>query len=149
MARKSIQERFWSKVDRSGDCWIWTAYRGITGYGIVGVDRRVQKAHRVAWQLTHGPIPHGACVLHRCDNPPCVNPAHLFLGTQAENVADRDAKGRHVPMSGERHGCAKLTTDQVIAIRADPRIHRLIAADYGVARTVISRIRRREWAHVP
>ena len=90
MAKLTIQERFWSKVDRSGKCWLWTASRNSSGYGKFDGEG----AHRVAWRLAYGVIPYGACVLHRCDMPRCVNPAHLWLGTQADNVADMVAKGR-------------------------------------------------------
>ena len=115
--RQSIAERFWTKVDRSGGpdaCWPWMGHRTRQGYGQVKILGKSTPAHRVAWELTNGPIPLGdhfgtTCACHRCDNPPCCNPAHLFLGTMADNVADRDAKGRGVflgptrPSSGEQH----------------------------------------------
>lgn len=92
--------RFWSHVDKSGECWEWTAARQPSGYGkmVVGSrldgSRRFPPSHRLAWELTHGPIPQGLHVLHHCDNPPCCNPAHRFLGTDADNAADKVAKGR-------------------------------------------------------
>lgn len=82
-------DRFWAKVDRSGDCWLWMGKR-IVKYGYFNHRR----AHRVAWELTHGDIPKGLYVLHSCDNPPCVNPAHLRLGTQFDNMADMHDRGR-------------------------------------------------------
>lgn len=90
--------RFWSKVDKSGDCWLWTGAKGkgLHAYGKVMIRRVTFKSSRVAYALTVGPIPDGMHVLHRCDNPPCVNPAHLFLGTHADNMADMNAKGRRV-----------------------------------------------------
>jgi hypothetical protein len=102
---------FWRRVavsDHSA-CWPWTSFRNERGYGIARLDGVRQKTHRYAWQMTNGPIPDGMCVLHRCDNPPCCNPAQLFLGTTEDNVADCIAKGRHAH--------AKLTADVARAIR--------------------------------
>ncbi len=98
MARKLIPlaDRFWIKVVRSGDdeCWGWSGTTN-KGYGRINVGGNMVLAHRVAWELTSGLIPPGMCVLHSCDNPPCVNPNHLFLGTHADNMRDMRAKGRH------------------------------------------------------
>lgn len=85
--------RFWAKVDRGDDCWEWTGIKDPNGYGRCGMFGETL-AHRVAWKLTREAIPGGLFVLHRCDNPPCCNPDHLFLGTQADNIADMDHKGR-------------------------------------------------------
>ena len=89
-----LTARFWPKVDKSGACWLWTA-AARNGYGQLRVGARIIQSHRVSWELHHGPIPEGLHVLHTCDNPSCVNPDHLWLGTHGENMADRDAKGRN------------------------------------------------------
>ena len=87
--------RFWKHVDKSVDCWIWTAARYPNGYGVFGLSRSaLMSAHRFSWTLAHGPIPPGMCVRHRCDVRTCVRPEHLVLGTQQENLADMSAKGR-------------------------------------------------------
>ena len=97
----AIEERFWPKVDvgMPSDCWIWKASKRPNGYGQIGVEGRrgrVEYAHRVSWQINFGSIPDGMQVLHKCDVKACVNPGHLFLGTQRDNVADAWAKGRAV-----------------------------------------------------
>lgn len=94
---------FWARVDKSGgddSCWPWTGCIGGFGYGSFAMDHVKYNAHRLAWILMNGPIPkgdgyHGTCVCHRCDNPRCCNPGHMFLASQAENLRDMNAKGRH------------------------------------------------------
>jgi len=94
----TLEQRFWRKVDRRGpdECWPWTGGKTPCGYGLIRSSGHghLRQTHRVSWILANGSIPRGMCVLHSCDNPPCCNPAHLWLGTHAENMADRDAKGR-------------------------------------------------------
>ena len=152
MARKSIQERFWLKVDRSGDCWIWMACRnGSTpehSYGRFRINGQTFHAHRIAWELTKGTIPEGLRVLHRCDNPPCCNPRHLFLGSQADNMQDCATKNRTT--RGSRNARAKLTSIDVLSIRSDPRPQIQIAATYNVDTSLICKIKRRKnWTHLP
>jgi hypothetical protein len=115
---------FWSRVQKDGPngCWEWTGPRAGKGYGRVHVGR-TWAAHRYAWFLTNGPIPEGLFVCHHCDNPPCCNPAHLFVGTATDNVRDCVRKGRHVPgdgegaPKGEKHRLAKLTAAGVEQMR--------------------------------
>jgi hypothetical protein len=95
-SRIPIEDRFWSKVEIGDDCWLWTAATTHDGYGLLGRPggRGMVTVHRLAWVIAFGPIPTGMHVLHTCDTPPCVNPAHLWLGTNADNIADKVAKGR-------------------------------------------------------
>ena len=87
--------RFWERVDTTGECWLWTGHRNEDGYGTLGWQYKQYSAHRLSYEIAYGAIPPGLCVCHRCDNPPCVRPDHLFLGTQADNMRDRYRKGRY------------------------------------------------------
>lgn len=116
----NIHDAFWAKVAKAGpdDCWLWTASRQ-GQYGCIGYAGKRERAHRISWMLNNGPIPAGMDVMHKCDNPLCVNPNHLQLGTHAENMHDRDRKGRCISPPGELCGRAKLTWDDVNKIRTD------------------------------
>jgi len=141
--------RFWSKVDiRSDDeCWIWTGTFVSRGYGGFKADGKMHRAHRYAYELANGPIEGDLCVCHSCDVPACVNPAHLWLGTNEENSADRHMKGRTI--SGESHYAARLTAADVRAIRVDGRPTSEIAAIYGVTASYVRSIKRRKkWRSV-
>jgi hypothetical protein len=168
--RLLLVDRFWALVDTSGDCWEWTASRMRSGYGRITVttDRGKSQAlaHRVAYELTHGPIPAGLVICHRCDNPACVRPDHLFADTQAVNMRDMTAKGRRArgerqglrlhpecAARGERVASAKLTAEQVREIRrsyeAGELTQKQIGRKYGVSQSGISLlIRRLNWRHV-
>lgn len=144
---------FWANVDRTGDCWLWMKACRTSGYGVARYRGRQYGAHRIAYELTHGPIPAGLFVCHKCDRPRCCRPDHLFLGTCADNVADKMAKGRHRPPRGEQCGMAKLTAEQVRAIRArraDGGVTLVqLAQEYGVnARTISKIVRGERWAHI-
>lgn len=133
-------------------CWLWTGYApksgNRAGYGEFDFKSgRRMLAHRASMLLLKGSEPGKQCVLHRCDNPPCVNPEHLFLGTSGDNMADRNEKGRQA--RGEGHASAKLTEEDVRAIRCDQRSNRELASIYGVFETTISEARRRKtWKHI-
>lgn len=136
----SIESRLWAKVNKSdGDgCWEWTGPRARGGYGILS-HGLLRRAHRISWTLTNGPIPVGLWVLHRCDNPPCVRPEHLFLGTGADNIADRQKKKRGRWLLGEDHHEAKLTEENVRYIRASYPIETIkgMAARFGVSTAAV------------
>jgi len=157
IGRSAVKDRQYI-IDRSepvteSGCWIWMAGRKSDGYGAVNFEGITTGAHRAAYTIFVGPIPRGMFVCHRCDVPPCVNPAHLFLGTNSDNMQDRDAKGRHRPVRGTTHPLAKLTEDRVRAIReryaAGGVYMRELAAEFGVSKTrVKDAIRQITWAHV-
>jgi len=145
-----VVQRFMSKVSVGDECWVWTAGRFTNGYGAFSLKGRLHRAHRMAFLLFSGDIPTGLCVCHRCDRPECVNPAHLFLGTSADNTADMVAKRRHA--AGARNGMAKLTEDDVREIRAcvqegDSQSH--VAKRFGVSACLVGLIvRRKSWPNV-
>ncbi len=144
---------FWLKIDKRGpdECWPWLASGDVRGYGQFGLlpagTRTMFYAHRIAYYLATGKQPGPLCVCHKCDNPSCCNPAHLFLGTQADNMADMRIKDRACVGSG--HGSSKLTEAQVLEIRASNAPGVALAAKYGVKRSTISLIKsRRCWKHI-
>jgi hypothetical protein len=155
-----IAERFWSKV-KKGDCWEFTGPFLPSGYGVFFISKRAKRpqmpAHRFSWELHHGPIPPGMKVCHKCDNPPCIRPDHLFLGTQQENLADMRAKGRAKPPPrvthrGQATWNARLTEPQVLEIRRlaaqglkATAVGRAIGVDRYLVRGVLEG---RTWKHV-
>lgn len=162
---EKTKERFWSKVAILGieECWEWQGGKNKKGYGEFWNNLRDvhTKAHQVSWILSYGDIPHGMLVCHKCDNPSCVNPSHLFLGTVADNNADRDAKGRRVqgkiyygkshPQHGVHHHSNKLQESQVIEIckLADlgELSQREIGDMFGVSSGLVNNIHKgRKWA---
>lgn len=136
-------------IQGAGGCMEWTGHTCTSGYGIVGRRGKLCRVHRVVWEVLRGPIPGGLCVCHACDNRRCANVEHLFLGTNADNVADKVRKGRQHRPIGTRNPKARLTHDQVRTIRADSRVQQVIADEYGIQQTLVSKIKRGElWSHV-
>lgn len=139
-------EMFFAKTDKlENGCWVWRGYKDKWGYGHVGLNGRRKQAHRHAYELTYGKPPTGRLVMHICDNPPCINPQHLRLGTDADNNRDKVVKGRHP---------TKLTVEQVREIKAAlatpyKGINKALAKQYGVSDAQICTIRQgRQWRHV-
>lgn len=170
-----LADRFWSKVEKSGDvdgCWLWKASVSSTGYGQINVNGRPAKAHRVAWELINGAIGEGLCACHRCDTPLCVraerdpSTSHIFLGTQADNMRDMAVKGRSSqwkrrkerpaprgPAIGSRNGNSRLTETEVAVIFSRYVVggvsQRALAAEFGIDQQIVGRIARgRMWRHV-
>jgi hypothetical protein len=124
-------ERFWSKVNKTANCWVWTCRIDHKGYGRFAIDGVYHRAHRVAWELTNGTIYDGLHVCHECDNPRCVRPDHLFLGTRSDNMQDALKKGRFI--TGEDHAHSKLTAEQVKMIRASTERTSVLARRFQVS----------------
>lgn len=161
-----VEGKFWSKVDKKGSihpihgqCWVWVGAIFSDGYGQLNGRR----AHRLSWELHFGKIPEGLCICHKCDNPLCVNPTHLFLGTHQDNMKDRDIKGRAAcgdrngrrthpesTVRGEKYWSARLTEDEVRLIREFSELGcKVLARMFGVSPNTTSRIiRGKAWNHV-
>jgi hypothetical protein len=139
-----------SALNSGTGCVEWTGYKNQCGYGRLRHGKGLVYAHRLAWEIANGPILNEDLrVLHRCDNPACIHPAHLFLGTQADNMADMVFKGRQNRPMGERNGYSKLTENIVKRIRADSRTLKEIAGEYGVTYNAVSKVKlRKTWSHV-
>jgi hypothetical protein len=147
------EQEFWAMGLRVGPCLEWQGWRNPKGYGYFETAGRRWKASRWAWTITHGPIPDGLLVCHTCDNPPCIEPLHLFLGTNRDNLRDMAAKGRTHRHLGETNRSAKLTTAQVRVIRAVRQetgvTVKSLAQEYGVHQSTIEKILAREtWKDV-
>lgn len=129
--------RFWRLVAEEAGCWEWQGKRLKTGYGQFrrNAPRRMELAHRVAWELIHGPVPEGSFICHRCDNPPCCRPSHLFLGTAQDNSDDMVKKGRRKRI---------LTDEQIQEICSSSEPSRAIAPRYGITHAYVRRLRRGE-----
>lgn len=153
--RLPLQTRFWAKVQKLGpdECWLWTAGTDRRGYGRIRSDLGAMKtvrAPRVSYEIHFGCAPPEALfVCHSCDNPRCVNPKHLFLGTPAENMADRDRKGRMAPRQGLNNPAAKVTPTIVREIRATNGTCRHLADRFGLSPGQVWNIKQRKnWAHI-
>ncbi len=160
-------DRFWSHVDKSGKCWVWTGSRNHDGYGRFNTSPKIANASRVSWIIAFGNIPSKMCVCHHCDNPACVKPSHLFLGTRSDNARDMVSKGRwggpkgdthpfrinpELASHGEKHWSAKLTEKDVRSarkLRTNGMTFASIASKFGVDLSCIALIiYRKTWKHV-
>ena len=131
---------FFTKIEKfANGCWEWQGTKHQYGYGIIIINNKSIRAHRFAYELLVEPIPKGKIILHSCDNPPCVNPAHLRVGTKLDNNRDAHAKGRRA--KGEDSHLAKLSNDEVELIMSDPRSQKEIAQQYNVSQSQISRLK--------
>lgn len=144
MVKTDCNNRFWSKIDQTLSCWLWTAATDDGGYGRFLFQGKNRQAHIVMWILMHGDVPYGQVVMHTCDVPSCVNPDHLKLGTQAENIADCVSKNRHFKPKGTLNNQAKLTDNQVKSIRQEYRdtkcTKRSLALKYDMSDSAICRL---------
>ena len=137
-----------SRLAENG-CWEWVGYFGSGGYGMMSRNGKNQRAHRISYEAYKGPIPKGMVIRHTCDNPACINPDHLIVGSQKDNVADREARNRRV-VNGERVGTSKLTEKDALDIRASGESLEALASRYGIDRSNVWLIRAgKSWRHIP
>jgi hypothetical protein len=148
MKNKTIAERFMEHVNKTPSCWIWTASTDRDGYGHMWVDGKLIPTHRLAYLLFVGDIQNNFYVLHSCDNPICVNPNHLFLGSQTDNMQDMIKKNRIPPRSGENNGRSKITQKQAVEIKEKYSTGKFTQAqlsdEYGISKSAIAYITRCE-----
>ena len=156
MTSKSPSELFWSKVNILGPdkCWEWMASKFKDGHGQFSSGKRFGlsvQAHRTAYILIHSSIPEGQSILHHCDNKSCCNPRHLYAGTQQDNMDDFWERGKRntARQCGSSNGGSKLTESQIMAIRNDQRVLRLISQEYDVSKSHISKIKRGQRWSIP
>lgn len=147
MSHRNTVVDFWKKVDKgphSKGCWIWTAGTNSDGYGSMKLGQRKQSSHRISYELANGPIPAGMDVLHHCDNRRCVNPEHLFLGTNLDNVRDRESKGRGGDHKGVHNGRTHIPDAVIESIRrryAEGGVsQKYLAEVHGVSQPYVSEI---------
>jgi hypothetical protein len=146
--RKPMAEDFARWIDKSGDCWLWNGARDKNGYGAFSYAGKTRRAHAVALELDGRKPAKGEYACHSCDNPPCVNPAHLYPGTPTQNMADAKARGR--TCQGAKQHMAKLCENDVLAIRSSQAPVTKLARQYGVSHSNISMIQsRKTWKHLP
>lgn len=149
-----VIERFWLKVNKQGDngCWVWTGCLNSCGYGALKIGQQTFGAHRVSLAISGKEIPDGLCACHICDNPPCVNPEHLWIGTHKQNMWDSVEKDRHHHLRGEQMHIAKLKTPQIHQIRQmglDGVANAIIAQQFNVHQSTIRKVLDgRTWWHV-
>jgi hypothetical protein len=153
---KGLRDRFECQAVKKEGCWDWLGHKDDRGYCRIMVGGKIQLAHRVSWELHRGPLSDGQHVCHKCDNPSCTNPAHLFIGSQKDNIRDMYSKGRQNPGKGKpfeagvANGNTSLSDSDVYAIRASKEPKKYLAAFYGVTYAQIWNIQtRRSWKHLP
>lgn len=146
----SLENRFWARILKKDGCWEWSGHKCPRGYGRLtqgGGSKKIVLAHRLSYEIHSGQIPKGLFVCHRCDNPQCCNPSHLFLGTASDNNKDAKSKGRSRGVRGESQPKSKLTRDDVAEIRASGLTQDRLAKTYGVSQSAISLAKRSiNWA---
>ena len=143
--------RFWDKVEKTDSCWLWTGYRNEKGYGIFRVIGGVERAHRFSYLLHYGEIPAGKMILHSCDNPSCVNPSHLYAGTETDNSRDREERTKP-NRKGSNNGRSKLTEEQVREVLSLKKcgfsnvgLRKMFNVSYCAINDIVNR---RKWKHV-
>ena len=154
MIKPNNIKEFWDRIDKSDDCWEWSGYRDKDGYGRLWINGEAWGAHRLSWAIANGTIPEELHVCHTCDNPSCVNTAHLFIGTHKDNALDAVRKGRWATRKGEANGQSKLTEQQVLAIREEyenmpNKNQSALARKWGITQHMVHFVvTRKSWNHI-